>query len=463
MANFNGLLLQASFRGIPFAVEGASQRFGRRVALHQYPFRDVPWPEDIGKSARKFEIRGFLIADSSIYGGGPVILQRQQLINACEAKGSGTLVHPTLGVLSVVVPEDGFEVAESLDELGRFPFRLACLESGNRVYPSALQDALSFVQRLVGVLNSAAAGDYLGALTGAATFFNPGVADALGRGASVISMVVSTCRTFVGMATQAAVDATSIFNMLVGLPQPGPDNEWGRFAGGATVGFLTTTPLPASDATVDSLISNAVVERAAVAASCSALLATAAGIDPNATALAAQAVVTSLSAAFADPADAIRILSGLFVFSPAVITPNSVLGAAEQLAQSATGNVIRRAILAGIANATAQYQPSSADDAANLRDHVVALFESEIEVAGDNGDDASYQALIALRTGVTMDLNTRGAGLPQLETVTTPLPLPSLVLAQQLYQDAARAGDLVMEADAAHPAFMPTSFLALAS
>ncbi len=37
-------LLPASFRGVPFGVLGSRSRFGRRLAVHEYPYRDRPGP-----------------------------------------------------------------------------------------------------------------------------------------------------------------------------------------------------------------------------------------------------------------------------------------------------------------------------------------------------------------------------------------------------------------------------------
>jgi prophage DNA circulation protein len=42
-------LQPASWRGVPFAVEVDTYRGGRRIALHEYPYRDDPWLEDTGR------------------------------------------------------------------------------------------------------------------------------------------------------------------------------------------------------------------------------------------------------------------------------------------------------------------------------------------------------------------------------------------------------------------------------
>src|SRR4051812_33537247 len=86
-------LRDASFRGIPFGVFSSEARFGRRNAVHEYPYRDTVWVEDLGRAARRISLIGFLVGDD-------VIAQREQLIAACETEGDGELIHPTLGHLT---------------------------------------------------------------------------------------------------------------------------------------------------------------------------------------------------------------------------------------------------------------------------------------------------------------------------------------------------------------------------
>ena len=94
--SFASKLLPASFRGVSFGVISASSKFGRRNAVHEYPFRDTPWVEDLGRQARRFSVTGFIVGDD-------VIERRDAMIAACESSdtGSSTLVHPTLGKRSV--------------------------------------------------------------------------------------------------------------------------------------------------------------------------------------------------------------------------------------------------------------------------------------------------------------------------------------------------------------------------
>jgi prophage DNA circulation protein len=84
-------------------------------------------------------------------------------------------------------------------------------------------------------------------------------------------------------------------------------------------------------------------------------------------------------------------------------------------------------------------------------------------VAGDQGDDETYEALSTLRAAVVADLNKRGAGLSSIKTFSVSAPMPSLALAARLYRDPTRADELVAQANPVHPAFMPTTFKALAN
>jgi len=142
---------------------------------------------------------------------------------------------------------------------------------------------------------------------------------------------------------------------------------------------------------------------------------------------------------------------------------NSVIGTAMATMQDATGDALRRAAVVAAARAASTYQPASTDEAVSVRNTVTNLLDSEIDIAGDQAEDGAFIALRAVRQAVVSDLNTRGAALPSMRSVSTGAPLPAPVLAQRLYRDGMRSDELVSEANPPHPAFMPTTFRALAS
>lgn len=175
------------------------------------------------------------------------------------------------------------------------------------------------------------------------------------------------------------------------------------------------------------------------------------------------ALTEAVRGACADPADAVRLLSELAGYAPAVAIAAAPIGAAIAAIQSATASLARRAALASLALACADYQPTSQDDALAVRADVTALLDAEIIAAADAGDGTSYAALRTLRAAVIADLTTRGAQLPRLTLVTSPVPMPSLVLSYRLYGDASRADELTARAGAPASLFLPTEFRALSA
>jgi prophage DNA circulation protein len=129
---FAASLQPASFRGIPFQAVGATIRSGQRAAVHEYPYRDTPLTEPLGKSARQYVVEGFLVGDD-------VAAQYQNLLTALEADGPGTLVHPVFGQLQVVA----LPISETEQNLaGRYvSFRLIFVEAGSVLYPTTGQDS----------------------------------------------------------------------------------------------------------------------------------------------------------------------------------------------------------------------------------------------------------------------------------------------------------------------------------
>ena len=83
------LLVPAFFRMAPFHVDANSRTSGRRIVLHEFPKRDTPYAEDMGRSARRFPVTGYVI-------GPDYQIWRELLVLALEAEGPGLLILPTL-------------------------------------------------------------------------------------------------------------------------------------------------------------------------------------------------------------------------------------------------------------------------------------------------------------------------------------------------------------------------------
>lgn len=446
--SFEDSLRTASFGGVPFGIEAISTSGGRRVSVHSYPFRDSVWIEDVGLLPKLFRVTGFLIENSRIYGGGGVVTQANNLLSVCNSAGGKTLVHPTLGTIQNVSLVDALQLNERKD-LGRvFEVGMTLMVGGARIYPTNSSSTSGAVS-LSG----------LAAIAAALADFASKIASYVTLGVSIVDEAISTVKKWYAIVQSVISDVKAIIGAVSSLK-----GNYGRYSSGANAGYSFSNRKAGSTATVSSLLSTNVTLRTAVAAAGEAMLASAADVsDTAAFSAAITSVASAVAATATNPADAIRMLSSLADFYPNGPTTASVVGNGMAVMQTACGALVRCTALAQLAVAATSYRPSSANDAATVRDSIVRQIDDEITTSGDAGDDATYAALRSLRSAVVADLNSRGASLPSVTTFTFPTTLPSLVLSNRLYRDASRSDEIIAEAGPIHPAFMPTSFDALAT
>jgi len=99
-------LMPAMFRGERFHVETGVRESGRRIVPHEFPKRDAPYAEDMGRRQREFTVRGYIIVYPRDVAGDVLkrknyIEQRDKLIAALETEGPAILQLPLLGILEV--------------------------------------------------------------------------------------------------------------------------------------------------------------------------------------------------------------------------------------------------------------------------------------------------------------------------------------------------------------------------
>lgn len=90
-------------------------------------------------------------------------------------------------------------------------------------------------------------------------------------------------------------------------------------------------------------------------------------------------------------------------------------------------------------------------------------FGDAIEIAADEMDQMTFQALLALAANLTNYLITTARPLPRLVTYQFASVLPTLVIAYRLYADASRCDQVRQENKIIHPAFCPLNGVALSS
>lgn len=142
--------------------------------------------------------------------------------------------------------------------------------------------------------------------------------------------------------------------------------------------------------------------------------------------------------------------------------PRTATLALQRQAELGLAGLIEILALANIAIAVSDLQLRSHEEAARLRARLGRAFDLAIELAGERGDIEALRALRDTQAKVTRDLIERGRPLARMVAYQTAVPLPAVVLAHRLYQDAGRAEEMMAENAAYdHPSFMPMQGRAL--
>ncbi len=397
MSPWRQSLRQGSFRGVKFFTKSAASDQGRRTAVHEYPLRDVPFVEDLGRKGRAFTLEAYVI-------GTNYMVARDALIAVLEQPGAGELVHPYRGALTVALISPA-HITESADEGGMARFSLSFIETADAAQPSVQPDTPALVAAAADAANTATSAD-------AAAQFNVAGATYLADAASAVA--------------NGALDGISA---LANVATTGPLSELMHSAQIISGSLATLMGTPAM------LV---------------------AAIQGQVYALAAL-VNTPLDAYNAMR----QFLNGngTPTFSVPLTTPSRIQQSINQSA--ITDLVRRTAIVEAARASSqitfgsyndalaAQTWLASALDA--------ELASTPVNPDGSSAPlaDGVYDALLELRAAAVRDLSTRGASLAKLTTLTLPRTLPALVVAHRVYGDCTMDADIVARNPLRHPGFLP--------
>lgn len=417
-------LQPASWRGLQFAVMDSKLSVGRRNVIHEYPYRDAVYVEDLGRQARRITVNGFIV-------GNDVISRKNQFIAASEKIGDGELILPTLGKLKINLIS--LEIDEFWDKGRAFFLTFTFVQGEQRIYPVNKDNTLASTSTAVAQAKIEVSKAY-----------QNGLVTALKNGSAVVQKAVNTTTAWARKAQRVVNNARNLYNLAQDIPR---DIQRAADDLAAVVGFAKPAIARKNTQTA---INNLI-------ASAANLAPTTLSDVPIATDATLQAVITSTTT----QDDALTALKSLADFSEPYVPTTAPIGDSLIAAQVQSEKLYRRSALIALCDSTTSYQPKSYDDALLLRQQVIALLDKEILIAADDNDYDVYQSLRKLRQSVITDLTTRGATLKPLITFTSNSPLPACLIAQRLYQDVNRTDDVIQYAKAIHPAFMPQSFKVL--
>jgi prophage DNA circulation protein len=222
-------LQPGSWRGVGFVMDAAQTLTGRRTALHEYPYRDEVWVEDLGRLPRRFAFQAFLVGDDCYQ-------QRDRMIQACEQAGSGTLVHPTMGSVECVLM--GFNSTDRRERGRMVEISFQFIMSGDLTFPNAAQATGEQVNARADALYQGSSYDLQHA-----------VADV----PSVPNASIGSVSNFAAQSQATTYDATRFINSVNGL-----HGYNGRYASGRRQTLLSPTD------TVQSALARSVTTGAAV-------------------------------------------------------------------------------------------------------------------------------------------------------------------------------------------------------
>jgi prophage DNA circulation protein len=237
--SWHAQLQPGSWRGVGFVMDATPTKAGRRVAVHEYPYRDTVWPEDLGKLPRHYQVAAFLVGDDCYQ-------QKQAMIAACEKAGPGTLVHPILGSLQVVLLD--FSTTDRRDRGRYVEVELEFIDAGtNAILPAT----------------TAATGQLV---ANAAKALNATSATSLAQNLATLAAPVPTAPTafiqnFATLAVHAVNDPSRALSAVSGLV-----GFYGRYA----MGRMTT--LQPETTTVAQALANADTSRQGVITAANALV-----------------------------------------------------------------------------------------------------------------------------------------------------------------------------------------------
>lgn len=375
---------RASFRGVPFYVTQSDGEIGRRNVVNEYPGRDEAFVDDLGRKARRFTLTCFVLGDD-------YMAARDALEAAFEKPGSGELVHPWRGRMTVSVTD--CRPSESIDQGGRQNWSVTFTQTGKNELPNIRPDTVAIVDVAADNAIAASENDF------SETFSVENMpefveADALTQISGMLDETLSIAR---GMLPDMSILPAFISN-----------------AGGILSKATQLMRLPTNLASE-------------ITSQISAII----GLGNS-------------------PLSAFNSLKSLFGFAHKSVNRTTPSRIQQDDNRKAVADLTRRTAVIEAARSSASIAYDSQNQALQVRDVLIDAIEAEQLTANDE----VFTALADLRSAVVLDINTRATDLAKIIPYTPKATMPAVVLAYMIYGDATKDADIVTRNQIAHPGFI---------
>jgi prophage DNA circulation protein len=417
-------LLPASFRGVSFLIPQTSVPVGMKGPLHEFPQRDTPFFEQMGKQAQVHKMTAWVVGDDCFE-------RRDKLLEALQTPGAGELVHPWLGRLQVKVGE--CEMGHERTQGGMVTFELTFYPDLPLKSPSAKVNTQQQVVKSSNSLLDASLGRYQSSMAtvnqarlGLLQLRN-GLSGVYGVIQQQFAPFLGTFSTLSGFA-QSLMNSpgtlsalfSSYFSSFSGGNFFGGSSSGGGSSGGSSGGYRAA-------------LAETTQQSQAVSA-----IDTVSPLGGRDTVAASQATANLVQ-------DSLLVQIGLIVSEMPVSQQPVSPGSTPSVEQQALQPLVRPEV-------------PVADDVLELRDSL----NEAIYTASLKADPVHYQALNTHRLALVKHLTAVAASGVRLVDVTPPETLSVLVLAYRRFGDATRESEVVQRNRIRHPGFVPALPIKLA-
>lgn len=420
---WNGLR-PASFRGVPFdSFEQHSESGGRRLVRHEFPLRDTPYAEDLGRKAGQWQVEAFILRNR----WADYEAARDKLREALNAAGPGTLIHPWLGQMDVCV--DSCTVRESTREGGYCQFSVTFVEAGSLIEPDIQKDTAAKVEEAADKAEVSALDTFLSDINmlaedmEAAVAFAEGMVDTVvgycNAGSRILSDVKSTIRRVIAIPDRLAGTFYGLVASVMGFGSF-LDLFSGTSGGSSSAGSLSGSMTDSRSDTTAGTFSFSI-----------------GGFDMEGFTAMLQTrkdnPLTNWNTSGTGSAD-VRVST------------------IETRVQSPLIDYVAAVTVAEMGKLMADTDYATADDA--IRDLQIVT-EAVDAVQTAHCSDAVYVALDDLRATLAGDVAERAAKLPRLVSARLSATMPALVASHRLYGTAEYADEIVSRNKIRHPGRVP--------
>lgn len=121
---------QTSFRGVNFLYDSSREQAGRKSVVYEFPNRNQRTVSDLGELLKTYKIKGIITGSGSDY-----IENRNALVDALKASGSGVLNHPFDGQVTVFAKP--YTLNESISDIGYAEFDMTFVATTEPQFPTS--------------------------------------------------------------------------------------------------------------------------------------------------------------------------------------------------------------------------------------------------------------------------------------------------------------------------------------